>query len=113
MANKLNEAEIAGIVERELATAEGGEFGTTSLMESRRLAWNYYLGRPRPEDSLDKSRVQSLDVADQVEHMLSSMMAAFTTDCIAEFEPAAPNDDSQAELESAAVNKILMEDSPG
>jgi len=110
---RLREEDIASIVEREIDQADGGEFGTTSLGENRRLAMNYYLGRARGDETDDNSRVQSLDVADQTEHMLAQMMSAFTTDTPAEFEADAPNDDSQAEVESAAVNKILMEDNAG
>jgi len=110
---RMTEADIATVIEREIGSADGGEYGTTALLANRQQAWRYYLGRPRPEDDVDKSRLQSLDVADQVEHLLAQMMPAFTSDCPAEFEPDAPNDESQAQLESDAVNKILMENNPG
>jgi len=110
---KMNDAEIAAICERERSDAQGGEFGTDSLMQNRRQAWNYYLGRPRGDEDPDRSGLQSLDVADQTEHMLAQMMQAFTTDSPAEFEPDSPQDASQVELESMAVNNILMEENDG
>ena len=111
---RMTEKEIAGIVEEEILQGEGGEYGSTSLQENRRLAWNYYLGRSRGDEDPDRSQLQSLDVADQTEHLLGQLMQAFAgTDCPAEFEPSHPNDDSQCMVESDAVNKILMEDNDG
>ena len=110
---RMSEPVIAAIVEDEILQGEGGEYGFSALANNRRLAWNYYLGRARGDEDADKSQVQSLDVADQVEHLLGQMMGAFTTDCPAEFEPENSNDESQVEVESAGVNKILMEDNDG
>ena len=111
---RMTEKEIAGIVEEEILQGEGGEYGSTSLQENRRLAWNYYLGRSRGDEDPDRSQLQSLDVADQTEHLLGQLMQAFAgTDCPAEFEPSHPNDDSQCMVESDAVNKILMADNDG
>ena len=110
---RMREPDIASMVERMIYTSEGGTFGDSELVENRRKAVNYYLGRPRGDEDPDRSQLQSLDVSDQVEHMLSQMMMGFTTDSPCEFEPDAPNDDSQAELESEAVSKLIMEDSNG
>ena len=111
--SRMTEADIASVIEREIHQSAGGEYGSDSLMSNRQQAWRYYLGRPRGDEDVDKSQLQSLDVADQVEHLLGQMMQAFTTDCPAEFEPSAPNDEAQAQLESDAVNKLLMEDNDG
>lgn len=110
---KMTEGEIATVLEQEISLSQGGEYGQDSLMQNRRKAWNYYLGRQRGDEDAARSQLQSLDVADQTEHMLAQMMQAFTTDCPAEFEPAGPDDDTQAQVESATVNKIIMEDSGG
>jgi len=110
---RLSEADIARVIQQEISLGEGGRNSSTGLAESRKKAWKYYMGKPRGDEDADRSQVQSLDLADQVEHTLAQMMSAFTTDTPAEFEPDAPNDDSQAETESAAVNKIIMEDNPG
>ena len=110
---KMTEADIATVIEREIAESAGGEYGSTALLQNRQQAWRYYLGRPRGDEDIDKSQLQSLDVADQVEHLLAQMMQAFTTDCPAEFEADAPNDESQVQVESDAVNKIIMEDNAG
>jgi len=110
---RLSNPDIATICNQEIDLGEGGRSSSSQLSEDRRKAWNYYLGRPRGDEDADRSQVQSLDLADQVENMLAQMMSAFTTDTPAEFEPDAQGDDSQAEVESAAVNKILMEDNPG
>ena len=91
---KMDEREIAAVIMEEIDQGEGGEFGTTSLQDNRRRAWNYYLGRSRGDELAGRSAVQSLDVADQVEHLLASMMGSFTTDCPAEFEANGPEDES-------------------
>lgn len=113
MARKMSEGRIAQILEQEITLSEGGEYGQDSLMQNRRQAWQYYLGRPRGDEDPDKSQVQSLDVADQVEHLMAQIMPAFCNDNPAEFEPENPNDTISVEAESQAVNRIIMEDNDG
>jgi len=89
------------------------DFSTSALQETRRKAWNYYLNRPRGDEKTGRSQVQDTTIRDTHHAIMSTIMPAYATDNIVAFEPVGPDDEDQAEAESAAVNNIFTEDNSG
>lgn len=74
----------------------------------------YYLGLPNGTETVGKSQLMSLDVADSVEWIMPQVMKSFTqTNEVVTFDPVGPQDELQAELESEYVYSILMKRNPG
>lgn len=76
-------------------------------------AMDYYYGRPRGDEVIGRSQVQSLDIADMTHAVMSQILPSFTQDAICQFEPDGEQDDAMARLESDAVNRVVMESSRG
>lgn len=81
--------------------------------EQQRKAVEYYFGRPRGDEVVGRSQVQSLDVADMIHAVMAQILPSFTQDSICMFEPDGPDDDAMARLESDAVNRVIMESNRG
>jgi hypothetical protein len=105
------EEELVGIIWGNLSRAS--DFSTSQLQETRRKAWNYYLNRPRGDEQEGRSQVQDTTIRDTHHALMSTIMPAYSTDNIVQFEPCAAGDEDQAEAESAAVNNIFTEDNSG
>ncbi len=89
------------------------DYANTTLKETRRKAWDYYLNRPRGDEIEGRSTVQDTSVRDAVHHLLATIMPAYATDSVVQFEPAGPDDLDQAEAESHAVNNLFTESNQG
>jgi hypothetical protein len=81
--------------------------------DEARRAVAYYLGRPLGNEVAGQPALQSTDVADMVHAVQAQLLPSFTSDSVCEIEPDGPQDDAQARLESAAVNRAIMEEGRG
>ena len=106
---KMTDDELLSILTRRIANAQQDGMS----QQDHKQALDYYLCRPRGDELAGRSVVQSADVADMVHATMAQLMPAFTGDQVCEFEPDAEGDESQARLESDAVNKVMMESSRG
>lgn len=83
-------------------------FDGDEISEAREQALNYYFQRQRGDEVVGRSAVVSGDVSAMVEATLAQMIEAFTSDRICEFDPFDSDDESQAQLESDAVQFFVM-----
>jgi len=103
--------ELAGIIEGALTSANGYEgSGTTETM---RKALNAYLGKPLGNEQFGRSKQQSLDVADMVNAVGAQLSPMLSSDCFVVLEPSGQDDEEQAQAETHALNKVIMEDNQG
>jgi len=79
----------------------------------RKRALDYYFQRPRGDEVRGRSNIVSGDVSAMVEANLAQMMESFSASDIAFFDATGPEDDDQAELESAVVSQLLMKANNG
>lgn len=106
---RMDDDQLLSLIERRIGQAQ-----TAGLTETdRKQALDYYLCRPRGDELAGRSQVISADVADMIHATMAQMLPAFTGDSVCEFEPDGEGDESQARLESSAVNKVMMESSRG
>lgn len=114
----LKDNELLAAIEQERQRAQGGDYSDTDLADFRQKAWDYYLCRrnqqiPALAEYDGVSNVKDSTVHDAINGVLAAVMPSFTSDCPAQFEPAGPQDEDQAELESQVVGKVLMDDNSG
>jgi len=115
---KYTDRELIGMLEQQLHQAEGSDYSDDQLSTQRELAWDYYLGRDNnrvPALSIldNSSSIKHTLVHDYVNAVIAQMVPSLTGDQPCTFEPDGPGDEQQADMESAAINKLLMEDNKG
>jgi hypothetical protein len=104
--------ELINALHEEVQMSEG--YDSDELGANREQALNYYYGHesaapPTPGNSA----VQSLDVADMVESIMSQVLPAFEQEDVVMFEAMSEQDEDQAAQETAAVNYMIMERNRG
>lgn len=107
----MNNEQLAAAFFEELLQSDswsGGELSTV-----REKALQYYYGSPMGNETAGNSAVVSTDVADMVEAVVASIMPAFESSRVIEFEAVNENDEEQAVRESDAVNYVIMSENPG
>ena len=114
----MNDRELLAALDTERHRAQGGDYSDSELARFREQAWDYYLGRrnqsiPALAEYEGVSAVKDSTVHDAVNATIAAIMPSFTSDCPAMFEPVGEGDEEEAELESHAVNKVLMDDNDG
>ena len=107
----LTDEELMGAVQSELSRAV--DYATTSLKQTRRRAWDYYLNRERGDELEGRSGVQDTSVRDTVHSLMAAIMPSYASDHVIAFEPTGPNDIDQAKAESEAVNNLFTEANMG
>lgn len=105
----MEDKEIVGLLWRRIRAAQDG--GPDQTYQKKAL--DYFYGRPRGDEVENRSQIQSLDVADMTNAVLSQILPAFTHDQPCIFEPEGPDDEEQARLETDAVSYVLMEQNRG
>lgn len=95
----------------ELASAEGSY--DDELSANRAQAMDYYHCKPRGDEQVGKSQVQSADVADMVNAALAMLVPMLSTDAVVEFEPNGSDDEAQVQSESDVVNAVIIEENHG
>ena len=108
-----DEKEILNIIGHELSLADGGtENGF--ILSNMKDALSYYMGSPNGKEVAGRSSVVSTDVADAIEWIMPQIMDQFTKNNeIVTFDPAGPEDENQAALETNITYDILMKENPG
>ena len=104
-------AELVGLIESQLETAQG--CATGELADMRRKALDRYYGKARGDEKPGRSSAQSSDVADMVEALTAQLVPSFAGDSVVTFEPLGEGDTDQAWLESGVVNGWILEENGG
>src|SRR5690349_20958711 len=103
---KLTEDELLAHIEQEESACVVAYSG--DLSEQRRLAMDYYLGKPYGNEVEGRSSVVTTEVKDAVEGILPPLMAIFTAgDEIVRFEPQNPEDEEAAQQATDYINYIF------
>lgn len=107
--------ELIAVLTAEKQDALAGA-NASKLAEERQRAMSYYNGDMTADipAETDRSKAVSYDVADTVEGLMPSLMEIFCGgDEVVKFAPVGPEDEEQAEQETAYVNHVLMQKNPG
>lgn len=107
----LTEIELIPRIRELLQSSAGWE--SDQISTDRKRAQDYYFQRPRGDEVRGRSNVVAGDVSAMVEANLAQMLEAFSSANVAEFDATGPEDDAQAELESAAVVNVVMKQNNG
>ena len=97
---------LAQRLKTQLQQCEG--FDGDEISASREQALNYYFQRARGDEVIGRAAVVSGDVSAMVEATLAQMMEAFSSDRVCDFDPFDAEDETQAQLESEAVQWFVM-----
>lgn len=97
---------LASRLKSQLQHCEG--FDGDAISQAREQALDYYFQRARGDEVVGRSAVVSGDVSAMVEATLAQMMEAFSSDRICDFDPFDAEDETQAQLESEAVQWFVM-----
>jgi hypothetical protein len=88
-------------------------FDGDEVSADRERAMNYYFQRPRGDEVVGRSNVVDGSLSSMVEANLAQMLDSFTSENIAAYKPTGPEDDDQAQLETATVVEMVMSDNNG
>jgi hypothetical protein len=113
MPQATSDSELVTLLREYLGRSENGPGST--LAENRDQATDYYLGRLTGRATTDGLSDQiSGDQADMVDAICSEIAVnVLSTDQLLEFEPGGDEDRTAARVESAVVNRVIMEQNPG
>lgn len=104
--------ELGNIVKQHIVDSLG--YMGDELSQDRETALDYYFGRPMGNEQEGLSQVVSRDVADTVEWVLPSLLRIFTSsDDYVRFDPVGPEDEEQADQETAVTNYVINSENPG
>lgn len=101
-----DKATLAQKLKTQLQNCAG--FDGDEISTAREQALNYYFQRARGDEVIGRSAVVSGDVSAMVEATLAQMMEAFSSDRVCDFDPFDAEDETQAQLESEAVQWFVM-----
>ena len=96
---------VQAICAAELQAAQG--YQGDEIEANREQALAYYNGDPRGDEQEGLSKVQSLDVADMVEAVLSFMVPSLTSQSLVQFASVGAEDEEQAAKESRIVQSLV------
>lgn len=86
----------------------------TTLEIDRYNALNAYYARPIGNEVEDRSQIVLPELRDTVEWIMPTLMAMFVgSGKPVQFDPEAPGDEDQAEIETEVVNWVFMRQNPG
>jgi hypothetical protein len=86
----------------------------TTLEIDRYNALNAYFARPIGNEIEDRSQIVLPELRDTVEWIMPTLMAMFVgSGKPVQFDPEAPGDEDQAEIETEVVNWVFMRQNPG
>ncbi len=111
--DKLTDDDILSECRYQSSQASGSEFAADELTQDRQNALKAYLGKPIGNEVDGNSTVQSLDVADMIDAMLTQIMPTFSNDDLIQFEATSEQDEEQARTESSFCNYVIMEKNKG
>jgi hypothetical protein len=86
----------------------------TTLEIDRYNALNAYFARPLGNEQDDRSQIVLPELRDTVEWIMPTLMEIFVgSGKPVQFDPQAPDDEDQAEIETEVVNYVFMKQNPG
>ena len=94
----LSDDDIVVILRQELSRAVGWE--SDELSGNRKKAFEYFYNEPRGDEIAGRSSIQSSDVSDMVEAVMSNINPILTNETLIQFEAAGEDDEESATLES-------------
>lgn len=109
--NKLTEQEVRAIIGARLSNTLSTSF--SDLQNDRKLALDFYYGRPMGNEIDGRSQVVSKDMMDTIEWMMPSLMRIFCIRDAVQFDPVGPEDEPLAKQETAYVSHVLWKKNPG
>jgi hypothetical protein len=108
----LTKNQVKGAISNEIRDAIGYE--GSQLAEDRRLAIQYYYGKPFGNEEEGRSSAVLTDVADTIEWIMPSLMRSFVgSGIIWRFKPRIPGQEAAAEQATRAINHLFMETMDG
>ncbi len=107
----LSDAEIVRICREELTKAQGWD--SDELASNRERALDYFYNRPRGDEKPGQSSIQSSDVSDMVEAIMSGIGPILTNETLIQFEASGEADEDQAQLESDFVSYMVAGQNDG
>jgi hypothetical protein len=107
----LTQTEVVGILRQELKQAQGADFD--ELSANREKALEYFFNQRRGDEVPGRSQVQSSDVSDMVEAVLSNIAPILTQETLIQFEAAGEEDEKQAQIESDFVAYMVAGQNEG
>lgn len=112
MADKMDDAELAYILEQESQSAVG--YYNSEVANDQEKAQNYYNGEPFGNEEEGRSQVISRDVATVVDGVMPDLIKLFLAgDDVVEFEPTSPRDEEFARQATDYCNYIFFKDNDG
>ncbi len=112
MAEKLSDEEILSILERERNQARDHAGGQLGL--ERRMAYEYYYGKPFGNEEEGQSTVVSQLVAEVIDAALPPLLTIFAgSDDAVKCEPRGPHDEEQAEQATDVCNYVFWTQNNG
>lgn len=102
---KYDKRRVESICAKELQRAIG--YQADDIEANREAALKYYNGLPRGDETEGLSKVQSLDVADMVEAVLSFMVPSLTSQSLVQFASVGAEDEEQAAKESRIIQALV------
>ena len=104
--------EVKGVISHEISDAIGG-VGSQIAREQQR-ALDYYYGKKLGNEQRDRSQVVLFDVLEVVEWCMPSLIRAFTgSNRVAVFKPKRPEDQKKADLATAFINHVFVDEMDG
>lgn len=107
----LTQDRIVAILRQELVQAQGADHD--ELSSNRKAALDYFFNATRGDEVPGKSKVQSSDVSDMVEAVLSNIGPILTRETLIQFEAAGEQDETQAQMESDFVAYMVAGQNAG
>lgn len=112
MPKKLSKEELSAIIVAHRSDSLGVEDG--ELTNERADALDRYHGRLYGNELEGRSKIVSKDLSEAVDWAMPAIMRIFTqSGTVADFDPVSPEDEPQAEIETAYVNQVIMKDNAG
>lgn len=93
--------ELEARVKQELHNS--GNFAGSEWRDAIRVALDYFLGKPKGDDIDGRSKLQSGDVADIIDHVQAELQPMYNVDILCEVGEEGPNDEN-ATIETEALN---------
>jgi hypothetical protein len=107
---KYGEREVLGIIANEIEQALGRD--GDEVTQNRIDAWDAYFTRARGDERPGRSGIQSSDVADMTNAVMSQLVPMWQDQVIV-IEPNGQEDEEQAQMESHTLNTVFMEHNQG
>ncbi|HUV66469.1 MAG TPA: hypothetical protein VMW24_21445 [Sedimentisphaerales bacterium] len=108
----LDRDQIKAILESRKQAAKS--FAESELFEVRKMARDYYEGKPFRNEVAGRSQFILTDVRDKIEALMPALMKVFTAGSrLCDFLPIGPEDEMQAREATIGVNHVIMKQNRG